>query len=244
MQFVAFKFYCSGNAEEERNTLCFRALDDKFLVSHQKNIMSLADYMHFISATKGVAEVELLGHTLEQKVHPKAWTLCFSNQNYDTITKNKSSMPTCFKCLCGTVPCQAAAAGDAAADSDATVAQDPLPVPYRFTVSGNRACLHTVFKPASLGADDGQEKGVRPELRPKSFGNHCHDTVLCIMAVTIYYIKVWLQFCCEFALGKRFRMLLRAGSLGAIFVGQMDKLPRSDNAQVVWEASRIMPKVF
>jgi hypothetical protein len=39
-------------------------------------------------------------------------------------------------------------------------------------------------------------------------------------------------------------MLLRAGSLGAIFVGQMDKLPRSDNAQVVWEASRIMPKVF
>ena len=107
-------------------------------------------------------------------------------ENYDTITKNKSSMPTCFKCLCGTVPCQAAAAGDAAADSDATVAQDPLPVPYRFTVSGNRACLHTVFKPASLGAEDGQEKGVRPELRPKRFGNHCHDTVLCIMAVTIY----------------------------------------------------------
>ena len=161
MQCAALRFYyCyyySGNAEEERNTLCFRALDDKFLVSHQKNIMSLADYLHFISATKGVAEVELLGHTLEQKVYSKAW-LCFSYGNLIMARKRNHDDG-----MCGTVPCQEAS-GDAAADSDATAAQDPLPVPYRFTVSGNRACLHTVFKPASLGAEDGQEKGVRRDL--------------------------------------------------------------------------------
>ena len=45
--------------------------------------------------------------------------------------------------------------------SDSEDGPDPLPVPYRYNISGNRADLHTVFKPTALTAEEGQNKAVR-----------------------------------------------------------------------------------
>ena len=59
-----------GLGEAERSALCWRFASDKDLISHEKTIMSLADYFHFISATKGVADMRLLNHTLAQKTYP------------------------------------------------------------------------------------------------------------------------------------------------------------------------------
>ena len=52
--------------------MCFRLLKDKDIVSHEKVFMSLADYFHFLSATKGVAEVQLMNHVMEQKKYPES----------------------------------------------------------------------------------------------------------------------------------------------------------------------------
>ena len=60
-----------GDGSGERNSVCFRFLSDKDIVSHEKVFMSLADYFHFLSATKGVAEVELMNHAMEQKRYPE-----------------------------------------------------------------------------------------------------------------------------------------------------------------------------
>lgn len=56
--------------ESERSAVCWRFGSDKDLISHEKTIMSLADYFHFLSATKGVADMRLLNHTLVQKTYP------------------------------------------------------------------------------------------------------------------------------------------------------------------------------
>ncbi|CAL1154831.1 unnamed protein product [Cladocopium goreaui] len=61
----------AGDGSGERNAVCFRLLSDKDIVSHEKVFMSLADYFHFLSATKGVAEVELMNHVMKQKTYPE-----------------------------------------------------------------------------------------------------------------------------------------------------------------------------
>lgn len=60
-----------GDGSGERNAVCFRLLSDKDIVSHENVFMSLADYFHFLSATKGVAEVELMNHVMKQKTYPE-----------------------------------------------------------------------------------------------------------------------------------------------------------------------------
>lgn len=53
--------------EAERSAVCWRFGSDREMISHDKKIMSLSDYFHLISATKGVADMRLLNHHLQQK---------------------------------------------------------------------------------------------------------------------------------------------------------------------------------
>ena len=48
----------------------WRLSSDLQLVMHNKNLMSLADFVHFICTTHGVAAFDLLDHTITQKQHP------------------------------------------------------------------------------------------------------------------------------------------------------------------------------
>lgn len=56
-----------GLGEAERSAVCWRFGSDREMISHDKKIMSLSDYFHLISATKGVADMRLLNHHLQQK---------------------------------------------------------------------------------------------------------------------------------------------------------------------------------
>ena len=60
--------------EAERSAVCWRFGSDRDLISHDKKIMSLADYFHFISATKGVADMRLLNHNMVQKTYAQVVT--------------------------------------------------------------------------------------------------------------------------------------------------------------------------
>ena len=49
------------------------------------------------------------------------------------------------------------------ADAQDETQTEPLPVPYRYDITGNRANMYTVFKPSALGSDEsGDSKTVRP----------------------------------------------------------------------------------
>eukprot|EP00434_Breviolum_minutum_P035870 symbB.v1.2.031768.t1/scaffold3724.1/size51414/2 len=60
----------SGLGEKEKSGLTWRLGTDLNLVSHEKKLMSLADFIHKCCVVNGVASIELLDHTLIQKEYP------------------------------------------------------------------------------------------------------------------------------------------------------------------------------
>ena len=61
-----------GVGDKEKTGLAWRLPSDLSLVSHEKKLTSLADYIHKCCVVHGVAVVELLDHTLIQKEYPVA----------------------------------------------------------------------------------------------------------------------------------------------------------------------------
>ncbi|CAK9011451.1 unnamed protein product [Durusdinium trenchii] len=97
----------TGDPNAELTLMPWRLSSDLQLVMHNKNLMSLADFVHFICTTHGVAAFDLLDHTITQKQHPPA------------------------------------------ADGG-----DPVPVPYRYTLSPAPSGKCNSFRPAELKDSD------------------------------------------------------------------------------------------
>ena len=76
----------SGLGEKEKSGLTWRLGTDLNLVSHEKKLMSLADFIHKCCVVNGVASIELLDHTLIQKEYPvPCWlkrSFCFIASSY------------------------------------------------------------------------------------------------------------------------------------------------------------------
>ncbi|CAK9074147.1 unnamed protein product [Durusdinium trenchii] len=96
----------AGLGERELSGLPFRFVNDLSLVSHDKKIMPLADYMHQICTVHGVADFELACHDVVQKQYPP--------------------------------------------ESDGA---EPVPVPYRYTLSPARNGKCQVYKPSAVTGD-------------------------------------------------------------------------------------------
>ena len=56
--------------ETELSGLPYRFATDLDLVVFEKKLTSISDFLHFLSAAKGLAEFELANHVLTQKQYP------------------------------------------------------------------------------------------------------------------------------------------------------------------------------
>ena len=59
-----------GLGDKEKAGLTWHLASDLSLVSHEKKLMSLADFIHKCCVVHGVASIDLLDHTLIQKEYP------------------------------------------------------------------------------------------------------------------------------------------------------------------------------
>lgn len=66
----------AGDASAELHVLPWRLRSDLDIISHDKNLMCLANFCHFICTTHGVAAFDLLDLAVNQKQHPPATVAC------------------------------------------------------------------------------------------------------------------------------------------------------------------------
>lgn len=69
---MSFCDLCGGLGESEKQGIPWRLASDLSIVSYNKSLMSLAEYLHRICTIHGVASFELLDHVLLQKQYPVA----------------------------------------------------------------------------------------------------------------------------------------------------------------------------
>lgn len=134
--------------EAELDGVCFRFGSDLALVSYERKLYSIADFLHHCCTVHGVAEIEIANHQLIPKVYP-----------LDRAGLVLQSILAC-KCLCKAIVrcsytflCQEDPAAEA------------IPVPYRYSMTPGRNGICNVFKPNMLAHGD----PVRPGLFLQQF---------------------------------------------------------------------------
>ena len=62
--------------------IAWRVTKDTELVAANKELMSVADFMHQMATNRGLATIEIEDHILEPKLHSQDQILCFENLFY------------------------------------------------------------------------------------------------------------------------------------------------------------------
>ena len=64
--------WSQGLGESEKRGVPWRLPHDRALVTFERKLMPLADFLWFCATSKGLAEVEMTDHVLTQKTYPQA----------------------------------------------------------------------------------------------------------------------------------------------------------------------------
>lgn len=130
----------AGLGEAELNGLPFRLKDDLQLVlSPERKVLPLCEYVHQAVTVSGAADFELSDHVLVQKQRPASWRVI-------AVSSLKIDLKTTKLIIKSRDESSSKAEGDAA---DA----EPVLVPYRYSVSPAKSGKCNVFKPNALAED-------------------------------------------------------------------------------------------
>ena len=111
------------------------------LWSLRKNSPAFPDFLHFLSAAKGLAEFELANHVLTQKTVPTG--------DWDLIAKDVDHANSTVKY------CAANNFIVSSSTWQAAEGEEALPVPFRYNLAPARNGKCHVFKPNALRFQDG-----------------------------------------------------------------------------------------